>query len=346
MTHPADESSRRSGSAPGRRVGQWVLTERLGTGRFGEVWVALPAPADAAEERPARLEGKKVVIKLALASRIDALQREVATLSRLRSPHIASPVAHDLTADPPYAVFPFIEGRPLRECLEVCNHYAPLDALRLIADVLRGLAAAHRIGVVHCDVKPDNILVGADGMARLLDFGIAAYMPNDMPPGKPPPEAVAGSGIKGSPAYLAPEVRLAELIRPAADVYAAGVVFFELLTGRLPHGSELPSEVFGVPSWSDKFYAHCCTDFDRRYPDAPAALTVATAILEDGIMPGGLAAAPTPVAASPRPIRPTSSGRLPIPESLRQMRIPDEPEPKDAVDTDTRRRGRHDQSGR
>ncbi|MGE3852401.1 MAG: serine/threonine-protein kinase [Planctomycetota bacterium] len=315
-------------------MGSWILTERLGTGRFGDVWVALPAPAPSAsgEASDGRLTGTRVVIKLALASRVDALRREVATLSRLRSPHIAAPVAHDLTADPPYAVFPYIEGRQLRERLTERGTFPPLEALKIVADVLRGLSAAHRLGVVHCDVKPDNILVGNDGVARLLDFGIAAYMPADMPPGKPPPEAVAGSGVAGSPAYLAPEVRLAEMIRPAADVYAVGVVFFELLTGRLPQGSELPGDSLpALPKWANCLYANCCTDFDRRYPDASAALSVANAILDDGVMPGSLAQMPTPVAASPRPIRPTSSGRLPIPASLRQMRLPEPDVVADAV---------------
>jgi serine/threonine-protein kinase len=110
----------------------------------------------------------------------------VATLSRLQSPHIAAPVAHDLTADPPYAVFPYIEGRQLRERLHERGTFPPLEALKIVGDVLRGLSAAHRLGVVHCDVKPDTLLLGADGVARVRR---PAASPAPRPPVLTPPPA-------------------------------------------------------------------------------------------------------------------------------------------------------------
>lgn len=107
--------------------------------------------------------------------------------------------------------------------------------LRLVARLARALAHAHRHGVVHRDIKPANVLVNwADGSVKLADFGLARVSG---------PSNTGTGVVMGTPAYMAPEQLAGAVPRPAADFYALGVLLFELLTGRLPHGGQTMGEL-------------------------------------------------------------------------------------------------------
>jgi serine/threonine-protein kinase len=164
---------------------------------------------------------------------LDRFRREALALSRLRSKHIAR--VFDFGRDDAvglYLVMELIDGVPL-EVRSLGRALLPHEVLRVARGVLAGLAEAHAAGIVHRDIKPSNILVprGPEALdhARILDFGIArverrAQLLEEMGMGEP-----RNGKVLGTPAYMAPEMLLDGAITPAADVYAAGLVLFELL---------------------------------------------------------------------------------------------------------------------
>ena len=160
---------------------------------------------------------------------IEEMRQEAETLAGLRHPNIVSVIeVGDDTSLGPYLVMEWVSGGDLRARLDGAKGgRMPIpEALRIARSVLAGLAAAHEAGIVHRDVKPENILLSDDGTAKLADFGIAGDW------------AIAGRGTWG---YMAPEqedTSQIDSVGPAADIYAAGVVLFEMLAGRLPGRGE------------------------------------------------------------------------------------------------------------
>ncbi|MGB8860781.1 MAG: protein kinase [Ilumatobacteraceae bacterium] len=124
-------------------------------------------------------------------------------------------------------IMEFIEGGTLTERASTAKVPAA-EACRVVAGVLDALQYAHDAGVVHRDVKPDNIMVSSDGTPKLSDFGIAKVMNSSA-------TATAAGAVMGTPAYMAPEVATGEEATPAADVYSCAAVLYELLSGSLPH---------------------------------------------------------------------------------------------------------------
>jgi serine/threonine-protein kinase len=208
-------------SRVGQRTGDYRLTELLGSGGMGDVYLA---------ERAAGDFDQKVAIKLVrrdLAS--PAVTRrfteERRILARLRHPSIATMFGGGLTGDGrPYLVMEFVDGVPIdRHCRE---RALPIGRrVELVIAVCRAVAHAHAQRTVHCDLKPDNVLVTADGEVKLLDFGIATALEGDA---TRPLTAL-------TPSYAAPEVLEGEPPSTAADVFSLGVLLYRVVTGALPH---------------------------------------------------------------------------------------------------------------
>ncbi len=211
------------------RVGSWRLVRRLGAGGMGEVWLG------------ERVEGgftQEAAIKLVRAGfgseQVDErfrLERQV--LARLSHPSIAALLDGGVAADGrPWFAMELVVGEPITDY--AANRSLGVEA-RLALLVAVGVAVdfAHRALIVHRDLKPSNILVGADGRPKLLDFGLAKLLEPELDPHLTRTEMRALT-----PAYAAPEQVLGEPITVATDVYALGVLLYELLTGELPHRRE------------------------------------------------------------------------------------------------------------
>jgi serine/threonine-protein kinase len=137
----------------------------------------------------------------------------------------------------PYISMEYVRGIPLRELLERSGRLPPAAALRLLRQLASGLAAAHAEGILHRDIKPENIILDAAGNAKLMDFGLA----------RPVQRIEAGQTqagwLVGTPHYMAPEQIQGQEAVPASDVYACGVVAYEVFLGKLPFVGDNPMEV-------------------------------------------------------------------------------------------------------
>ena len=160
---------------------------------------------------------------------------EARSAARLSSPNVVAVYDQGADGDLLYLVMEYVPGRTLRELLRERGRLGPREALDIFTGVLGGLAAAHRVGIIHRDVKPENVLLGERAVVKVADFGLA--------------RAAAGGGhtrtgmIIGTAAYLAPEQVSHSASDARTDVYASGVMLFEMLTGEQPHTGESPLAV-------------------------------------------------------------------------------------------------------
>lgn len=215
----------------GRRVGPYRLVELLGTGGMGAVWRA--------ERADGAYRGEVAVKLMRTGFSEDRLARrfrdERQILATLRHPNIARLLDGGTTDDgSPYLVMELVDGVPIDEW---CRTRGPglEERLRLFLEVCSAVEFAHRRMVVHRDIKPGNVLVGADGTPKLLDFGIAKLLePGDM--GLSAVRTRTGSRLL-TPRYASPEQIQGEPVTVATDVYSLGVLLHQLLTGVLPYAS-------------------------------------------------------------------------------------------------------------
>jgi serine/threonine-protein kinase len=156
---------------------------------------------------------------------VHGFRAEARLLGGLESPYVAGLYEYVESPDGAAIVMELVDGVSLRTLLAREGPLLPEAALVVLKGSLLGLADAHRIGVVHRDYKPDNVLVMPDGSSKLVDFGIAV-------------DAGTSIGVAGTPSYMAPEQWAGAPASPAADVYAATATFFECLTGHKPYSGD------------------------------------------------------------------------------------------------------------
>lgn len=155
-------------------------------------------------------------------------QNEARNVANLKHPNIVT--VHDIGNDGDwhYIVMEFVEGQDLKKVIKAEGALSIERVLNLGTQICAGIGFAHRAGLVHADVKPQNILVTAENVVKVTDFGIAQALTESKPGER---QAV----VWGSPHYFAPEQARGEKPSPASDVYSIGIVLFEMLTGRLPY---------------------------------------------------------------------------------------------------------------
>lgn len=200
---------------------RYQLTELVGTGGMGAVWSAW----DTRLHRQVAI--KLVPVEGLAAPERERVVREARATARLRHPNVVT--LHDAGEGDGsiYLVMEIVDGITLADRIASSPVPEP-EAVRVAAAVLEALAEAHAAGIVHRDVKPSNVLLGANGDVKLADFGIARRL-DEVTGG-----LTATGQHLGTPKYLAPETLAGEPGGVASDVYAVGIVLFEMLTGRPP----------------------------------------------------------------------------------------------------------------
>ncbi|WP_163506734.1 Stk1 family PASTA domain-containing Ser/Thr kinase [Fodinicola acaciae] len=237
---------------------------------------------------------------------VDRFTREARSIARLSHPNVVAVYDQGSHNGLAFLVMEYVPGRTLRHLLTERGRLAPEEAVGVLGPLLSALAAAHRIGMVHRDVKPENVLLSTDGTVKVADFGLARIAESS--------RATATKGVMfGTVAYVAPEIVTVGSADPRADVYAAGIVLFEMLTGQPPYRGETPVAVAyqhvhsempvpseraqGVPYALDDLVLHATMrEPGARPPDAGAML----AELRDVVSDLGMTAMP-PAIEPPAP---------------------------------------------
>jgi serine/threonine protein kinase len=198
-------------------VGPYLLVEIIGAGGMGDVWKA----------RDTRL-GRTVAIKR-LRGHSASFDHEARAIASLNHPHICT--LHDVGAD--YLVMEYVAGEPL------AGPFDAAEAVRLALQIAEALEAAHAGGVIHCDLKPANVLV-AGGRVKLLDFGVAKLRTSD---GADAAMTVDRTIVAGTPAYMAPEQAQGQPPDARSDIFSFGAVLYEMLSGRRAFGGASTADI-------------------------------------------------------------------------------------------------------
>jgi eukaryotic-like serine/threonine-protein kinase len=302
--------------------GRYQLEDLIGAGGMGEVWRA----TDLTLRR--RVAVKLVRSEVARdAERLVKFRAEARSAAAVSHPGIAQ--VYDYSEDPsglPYLVMELVEGTSLDRLLED----GPLGVaftMSIVDQVAQGLAAAHAAGVLHRDIKPQNLLATRDGQIKITDFGIARMMGSAV--------ATSSGVLVCTPAYLAPERGLGAAATPAADLYALGIVAYQCLTGQLPFTGEplavmlahqnqpLPPLPRSVPAKVAALVAALTAKSPEERPGSATQVATRAAQLHDALGPrrrrvGPPAALPAgtpgePPPASMRPAGHNRRGRRPVP---------------------------------
>jgi eukaryotic-like serine/threonine-protein kinase len=169
---------------------------------------------------------------------VTRFQREARAASALAHPNIVQVYDYGQSGDNYYIVMEYVDGSDLRRYLKKNGILTNDRVIQIAHDVALGLGAAHKLGIVHRDVKPQNIMLNDHGLVKLTDFGIASMYKDAEA------ERLTTTGMTlGTVQYYAPEQAQGEIVSPAADVYALGIVMYEMLTGRTPFDGDTPVTV-------------------------------------------------------------------------------------------------------
>jgi len=283
VTQPASAAAAVRAERPGidlqdprqREFGDYELIEEIGRGGMGCIYRARQ-----------RNLGREVAIKLLSAGHrasealIESLRREAQNAALLQHPNIV--VVHEMGehAGLIYFAMQLVRGRSLSQCLLAEGPMPPRRAAALLRTVAEAVDYAHRLGVLHLDLKPGNILVDGAGVPLVADFGLARRLEQAL--------EVANDGIAGTPSYMAPEQAQLDgaALSPATDVWALGAVLYELLTGEPPFCTgdpartlqlllrghvRRPSRLHAVPADLEAICLKCLDkEPTRRYPGTRA----------------------------------------------------------------------------
>src|SRR5579862_3292978 len=214
------------GIRAGEQLGPYEILESIGKGGMGEVWRA----------RDPRLN-REVAIKISAQQFSDRFEREARSIAALNHSHVCTL----FDVGPNYLVMELVEGATLAE--RIAQGPLPLDeALAVARQIADALEAAHEKGIVHRDLKPVNIKVRPDGTVKVLDFGLAKSAEQaELTSDSPTMLSVAGM-ILGTAGYMAPEQARGKMVDKRADIWAFGVVLYEMLTGERPFEGETVSD--------------------------------------------------------------------------------------------------------
>ncbi len=205
------------------RLGHYEIIAELGRGGMGVVYKGYePSLARyvAIKELSPALAHDEVIVERFL--------REARSMAKLNDPHIIQIYSIGQEDEQPFFVMEFVDGASIAELIKREGRIQPSDALKIVEQTAHGLLTAHSHGVVHRDIKPANMILSQRGQIKIADFGIALAN-HDMHN-----KLTSQGEFVGTPGYLAPEALLGKQVDQRSDVYALGIVLFEMLTGRTP----------------------------------------------------------------------------------------------------------------
>lgn len=254
-----------------QRIGEYVLDQPIGRGTFGEVWRA----------RHHVWADQLVAVKIPTDPQyVRNLQREGVAIHGLAHPNIVRAIGFDPFAQTPYLAMEYIPGTSLRTLI-TDKSLTPNDAVAILRQVLAGLGYAHERGVVHRDVKPENILIHeraktegytAEGVVKVTDFGLGTAVNRTVVGSIAYSQDMNDSAAKeiaGTLEYMSPEQRTGGETDGRADLYACGVVLYEMLTGEKPAGTEVPSDLKpGTPKYLDDVFKRSYARLEKRFANA------------------------------------------------------------------------------
>ena len=294
--------------------GRYRLERQIGAGATARVWLAF----DTVLER-------RVAIKMLetpigdQSERVERFRREARAVARLQHPHIVGVLDTGEHEGVPYIVLEYVEGETLKERIRRVGRLTVTEAVAFAIEVARALEAAHARGIVHRDVKPQNILLDEEGGAKVADFGIARSGHDDA--------LTIGGRVLGTTEYISPEQALGHEVTGQSDLYSLGVVLYESLTGTVPFSgeshiavatmhvrNEVPDVQQARPDVSAALAAvverATAKPLSRRYPHAAAMIADLEEALAIETARSGSAGKEATVVL--RSLPPATSGRVPM----------------------------------
>jgi len=211
-----------------KTLGRYNLERTLGKGAMGVVYEGVDP----------RL-GRRVAIKTILKSHLDAdtakeysmrFVREAQAVARLNHPNIVQVYDFGEEGDIAYLVMEFIKGKELKTFFDASERFDLKEAVRIMAELCEALDFAHNAGIIHRDIKPANVMIDAQGRTKLTDFGVARVQDSD----KTSVERTQAGTMVGTPAYMSPEQITGGNIDKRTDVFSAGIILYQFLTGEKP----------------------------------------------------------------------------------------------------------------
>src|SRR4029079_4207818 len=252
--------------------GRYRLDAQIGTGGMSTVYRAF----DSVLER--RVASKRRHHEISAdADQLERFRREARAVAQLSHPHIVGVIDAGEEDGRPYIVFEYVEGETLKDRIRPRGRLPVDEAIAYGIEIARALGAAHARGIVHRDIKPQNVLVDEEGSAKVTDFGIARSLDEE--------GLTADGRVLGTTDYVSPEQALGHDVDGQSDIYSLGIVLFEMLTGDVPfHGEnqvsvamknvreDLPDVQRVRPELSASVASvldrMTCKALERRYPDA------------------------------------------------------------------------------
>ncbi len=293
-----------------KSLGRYKIQGVLGKGAMGLVYDGLDPNLN-----------RRVAIKTILTRKLDAeaarmisvrFEREVRAVARLNHRNIVQVYDFGTEGDLAYIVMEHIQGRELKDFFDANERFDLKTAFGLMIELLDALDFAHEAGIVHRDIKPGNVMVDAGGHAKLTDFGVARVAdPGDQA------EATRAGALVGTPSYMSPEQIQGQVVDRRTDIFSAGIIFYQFLTGQKPfEGTQWvlskkivqddpvwPSALVQVPPEFDRVIARALAkDVEHRYQSARGFADALKRILE-----GKPPEDPNEVLSKPLPAVPPSS---------------------------------------